>query len=122
MNWQEAALVAVHPSLERFRHQARESNGDVGQRDAARATLLRLAGGEPGYPPLLTQAGNLARSVAAAARDGFAVVSKDEQARRLSVCHACPEYDAGPGRCRRCGCAARLKARVRSSACPLAKW
>lgn len=122
MTWLDAIPLVDHPSLNRFVAQSAEDNPDVGQRDAARATLLRLAGAPPSYPPLLTQAGNLVRSVAAAAGDGFVLVGRDEQARRLSICHACPEYDAGPGRCRRCGCAANLKARLRSSACPLAKW
>ena len=77
-------------------------------------------------PPLRAQAGN---AVAAAGRaaghllSGNAVlVSPEELERRLALCRACDQYR--DGRCLRCGCVIRFKARLESETgqCPLKKW
>jgi hypothetical protein len=88
--------------------------------------MVELATGEPvppaSYPPLATQAGNAIGSMARFVASGFAVATAEEQARRLAICHLCPEYDAIRVRCRKCGCRVRLKARIASDRCPLSKW
>ena len=48
MTWEESAAIVVHPARDRLMIQAREDNADLGQRDAARATLIRMtAHGHP---------------------------------------------------------------------------
>jgi hypothetical protein len=67
-------------------------------------------------------AGNLARDVVGAARDGFATVADEERQRRLGICKTCPEYDPTQGRCVKFGCVSKLKARIASSKCPIGLW
>ena len=71
----------------------------------------------PDYPPLATQAGNLARSLWDWAISGFSTASDEEQARRLAICATCQHWDAG--RCRLCGC--NLVAEGASSRRPIAR-
>ena len=47
-------------------------------------------------------------------------VSEEEYNRRLSICHSCPLYDNG--RCRKCGCFMKLKAKLATASCPKKKW
>lgn len=57
---------------------------------------------------------------------GAEIVSADEQAERLAICHSCPKYNSsaflGSGSCRLCGCSIKMKTRARSFACPLKHW
>ena len=85
----------------------------------------------PAYPSLLTMAKNAtvaAGSVVASIVHGEPItVSKEEQARRLTICHACTEwYDPIQERCRHdgCGCFLNLKTRIATQHCPLdpPKW
>lgn len=74
------------------------------------------------YPPVLERAGNAAKSLGRAVASGFAAVDAAERDRRLATCRECEHFDAGPGRCRLCGCVARWKARLATEHCPIAKW
>jgi hypothetical protein len=46
MNYDEAHALIDHPARDGWLRQAREDNPDLEQRDAARVTLIRMAGGE----------------------------------------------------------------------------
>ena len=76
------------------------------------------------HPPLLTQAGNLARALVDAAADGFAKVDDAEYRRRKAICESCPsrKYDAAADRCRLCGCHLKVKRRLASQHCPDGHW
>ena len=52
MHWTEALdLITDYPAFERLRFQCRIDNPDVGQRDAARATVVRKALNQPQPQP-----------------------------------------------------------------------
>lgn len=74
------------------------------------------------YPSLAKMAGHLAGAVgraAVAAVKGQAVtVPREEFERRMSICRACPEWDADRSRCRRCGCT-QGKQHLAREQCPL---
>jgi hypothetical protein len=72
------------------------------------------------YPSLPAQASNLAGSLWAWAVSGFSMATEEEQARRMTACHGCPEFDAG--RCRICTCFLAAKIRMKTEACPIGKW
>ncbi len=78
------------------------------------------------YPPLATQAasafGAAVRAVSAAATGQPVLVSDEEQARRMAICRACPDFAADQERCRRCGCGMPLKSRLSREHCPIDKW
>jgi hypothetical protein len=74
------------------------------------------------YPPVVEQAGNLARSLWRWALTGFKVSDRKETKRRLAICLECPEFDPKQGRCKICGCVAKLKSRLASDHCPINKW
>ncbi len=82
----------------------------------------------PAYPSWTVMAGNLTRAVgevvSAAVRGEPFVASKQEQGRRLAICHACESYDPVGDRCRDCGCYLAWKTRIASQHCPLdpPKW
>lgn len=70
-----------------------------------------------GFPPLVTQARNLAGAVVAAVKSGGKKASPEEQARRLAICAGCDQFVGG--KCRQCGCVAKWKARLAAWHCPL---
>lgn len=78
--------------------------------------------GGKSYPSLLTQAGNLARSIKKHVANGMAAATKEEQQRRLAICGSCPLLNAAAGRCLECGCVVSIKTSWASEACPLGKW
>jgi hypothetical protein len=88
----------------------------------------RTAPARPEYPPAIVQLGTAlaaaVRVVKASVRSEPVGVDAEEQARRLSICEACPEYDAERKRCKKCGCFAALKLRLATEHCPLEppKW
>jgi hypothetical protein len=84
--------------------------------------LVEMAAKPPAYPPLAAQAAGLAGSLWEWAVSGFAVAGDEEQGRRLSICAACPHWDAAARRCRLCGCATDYKVRMRTEHCPVGKW
>lgn len=53
---------------------------------------------------------------------GFARAQPALKAARLEACRLCPQYEAGPGRCRACGCRMDLKAGFASVECPERRW
>jgi hypothetical protein len=57
---------------------------------------------------------------------GASLVSAEEQAARLAICHECPHLDRvafmGSGSCRLCGCSIKIKSRATTFTCPLAHW
>jgi hypothetical protein len=113
-----------HPH--RWRYAELCESSDEFKREGYRRIVVEMAGGESSYPPLATQAGNLARAVGRAVANAVTgqpvIVSAEEQARRLAICTSCPEYDPIQVRCRRCGCRSSIKARIASESCPLNKW
>ena len=85
------------------------------------AALRKIAAGRAGaasFPPLMTQARGLAVALGRFVMSGGEMTTPEERARRLSICHACEHFAAAKGRCRLCGCAANLAARVASKHCP----
>lgn len=80
------------------------------------------------YPSAARMVGNAlaaaGRAVAAAVTGAAVLATEEEQARRIGICKACDQYDAQAGRCRACGCAVALKARLQTEEgqCPLKKW
>lgn len=135
MTPEQLALVVERTGHERYRWLTSDDNPDVAQRDAYRATVVRLAGGpRPPTPtvavvesaPLPTlgdQLVGLARSLRDWARSGFALASSAERRRRRSICTApCPSYDPARRRCTACGCMTALKPWLASATCPRGEW
>ena len=58
--------------------------------------------------------------------EGAEIISADEQAERLAICHGCPKYNSsafiGSGSCSLCGCSIKLKIKARAFSCPLKHW
>ena len=122
MTWQDALeLVVARTGHEAYRRLCADDNPDARQRDGYRRVVVKKAGGEvpAAYPPLLEQAGTAARALGRAVRSGFKAVDDAEHARRLAICEACEHFDPKRGRCRKCGCKARWKARLATEHCPL---
>jgi len=71
-------------------------------------------------PPVVRQAWNFARAVADFMRDGMKLVSHEEHRQPLETCDSCEPRRGG--RCMRCGCRLRVKARGHAFRCPLDKW
>jgi hypothetical protein len=74
----------------------------------------------PNPPSLLQSAWNLATSVSAFIADGFATVSPEQYAERLTICSTCDRRSEN--RCLACNCYLPLKAQGRAMKCPLGKW
>lgn len=122
MTWQQALdLIVSRTGHERYRVLCRDEHPD---HKAWRREMVRQAGGEPEpetsatYPSVARQAWNASKAAGQFMASGFKVASQEEQARRLSICKACPHYDAKQKRCVLCGCVANLKVRIASMACP----
>lgn len=92
-----------------------------GYRDTLTAHAREMAG-RPQYPPLATQAKNLAASLWEWATSGFKMASDEEQARRREICAECPKWEAAARRCVLCGCATDYKVRMKTEHCPIDKW
>lgn len=124
MTWDEAlSIVIAETGVERYRWLTSEDNPDVAAREGYRRFVLERAGEKPSrYPGLFTMAGNALTAAARFVASGLAMVDDAEQERRLSICRGCEKFVAEDMRCRACGCGLNLKARVRSSSCPLGKW
>ncbi len=94
----------------------------------ARSAIEDVPKCEQKYPSLIAQAGNLAgalgRLAAQAASEKDILVPSEEYQRRLTICRGCDQYDAPKSRCKACGCAINLKARLKSETgkCPKMKW
>jgi len=71
-------------------------------------------------PSLIAQAASL-MSAAGQAVKNPAPASKEEQDRRLSICHAC-EFLKDGKRCLKCGCYVNWKSRLEAWHCPINKW
>ena len=86
----------------------------------------KLDSGEIKYPAMSTQFKNfgnaMLRSVVAGVSGETITVSKDEMDRRISLCNKCEFYDSGPGRCKKCGCIAKYKSKLRTEHCPIDIW
>jgi hypothetical protein len=80
-------------------------------------------------PDLLTRIWNFTRAQARHARDGFRIVTQEEQAARLETCRACPLLVADVCTHEKCGCGVSgdrsrfwSKLAWASEECPLGKW
>ncbi len=123
MDWPEALdLVITHTRHEHYRTLCADAHPNhVAWRMKVIAKAASLAGmPAPAFPPIRTQAGNLAGALFAWAVSGFSTASAEEQARRLDICRACPEWDGS--RCRKCGCYTAAKVRMKTEHCPMSKW
>ncbi len=127
MDWQESLEIVVSRTHHaRYRVLCDEGNPDLAQRDGYRALMVSLATGEPirpapavpSYPPLATQAANLAGSLKRWWKSGLAVSTAAEARRRRAICKTCPIYDPAQMRCRRCGCSTLVKPWLKSERCP----
>jgi uncharacterized protein DUF6171 len=52
-------------------------------------------------------------------------VSPEEEARRMEICRACPDFRPMKvlgGMCQLCGCLMAAKAKLKYSECPVRKW
>jgi len=78
------------------------------------------------YPPLHKQVKNVAKAagkvVKNVAKGKKVIVPDKEKEARLAVCRECAVWDKKKGRCKKCGCYGKWKARLRSENCPLGKW
>ncbi len=124
MNWEDALeIVVARTKHEALRGKCREDNPDVRGRDAMRAAVVRVAMGEPAYPPVRTMAGNLARAafrVAGAVAAGKPlIVDRAEKDRRLTICTACDQFNPIDIRCAKCGCRLEKKLVMATERCPL---
>jgi hypothetical protein len=119
MSWQEALEIVVGRTRhERYRVLCSDAHPD---REHWRARMLALAEA-PSYPPLATQAANLAgaagRVVGAIVRGEPVTVPAAVLEERQSTCAGCPRWDAAARRCRLCGCRTDLKLRLARERCP----
>lgn len=87
---------------------------------AYREMISRLSEEEAKPPSAAKMAASLARSLWDWAMGGFGMASEKEQARRLEICRACPQWR--DGRCLICGCFVNLKFQLKTEHCPLDKW
>ncbi len=74
------------------------------------------------YPPLATQATNLAGSLRDWLRAGLPITPAAERMRRRAICQGCPHFDAEARRCRACGCFGSVKPWLATATCPQGKW
>jgi hypothetical protein len=88
----------------------------------AHVVSRNAAEGGTSFPPLATQAANLAGTVARFVASGGELATPEERARRLAICEGC-EFFKGR-RCVKCGCRLRAKVAMASEHCPLdpPKW
>jgi|GEM_PF-3080094 len=111
----EACRRDLHPWFCAFAAASPEKRAHVAGRNAFAAPRPMPAS----FPPLATQARNLAGAVVDFVASGGALTTPEERGRRLAICRDCEHFDPGPpGRCRICGCVANLAARVASKYCP----
>ncbi len=83
-----------------------------------------IVGEATAFPPLTTQAGNLAgavgRVVKAAVTGEPIRVSPEEHEKRHGVCMACDQLVNN--RCKLCGCRFLTKIELATERCPIGKW
>lgn len=75
-------------------------------------------------PGLVRKAGNFGKAVVKHVADGGGKVSDDVYFARLVICAHCDALDPEKVACThlKCGCRLLIKARWRTSRCPLQKW
>lgn len=49
-------------------------------------------------------------------------VSQEEAQKRYDICKECDRFMLITTQCKECGCVMKIKAKIRSSECPLKKW
>jgi Family of unknown function (DUF6171) len=74
----------------------------------------------PELPSVATQSRNLIGAAGKALMNPTPV-SKEEQERRLRICHQC-EFLIDGKRCQKCGCTVKWKALLEAWHCPISKW
>ena len=73
-------------------------------------------------PPLKDQIIGFAKAFTGWVKEGAAVVDPQEYMERLTTCHTCKDYHSSKDRCNHCGCKMQLKAKMKTSECPIKKW
>lgn len=98
--------------------------GQSNPRVCARSTNPDVAAEILAYPSLFQQAKNLTKAVVGHMKNGFEMTTDEERERRLSICRACPHFDAEQTRCRKCGCFLTYsgKLALASEKCPEGHW
>lgn len=101
-----------------------------GHKPAGAAALVAIAEGRPfrpepagqavAFPPLSTQAANLAGALGRFAASGLAMASVELRDERRALCGQCEHKDGN--RCRKCGCGLWAKTAIATEVCPIAKW
>jgi Family of unknown function (DUF6171) len=71
---------------------------------------------------IFNRAKSFGNSVVNHLADGMKQATEEEYNKRISICHKCDKYEAGPNRCGQCGCFLKVKAAWNSEKCPLDKW
>ena len=105
-------------SLRKLMLEWLESGTDQQKAHAANRLSMPDAKGRP--PSTSAMIGGAVGAAVGFASSGFRVADAAERERRLDICRGCPEFDAG--RCRKCGCYMKLKARIAAAHCPIGKW
>lgn len=41
---------------------------------------------------------------------------------RLTLCNSCEFFNSDSGRCSKCGCFMKIKAKIQAAKCPIGKW
>ena len=93
-----------------------DENGGPGQIVRREPAELRT------LPPLREQVTGFLKAMAKFASDGFRVVDDEEFERRVGICMECELFIRRSGRCAKCGCKARLKAKGKIFTCPKELW
>lgn len=137
MAWTEdLETVIARTGNTRYRYLTSDQNPDRVARERYRAEMIRMAAepfeprpsprathAAPAYPPLHVQIGNALTAGLKFLASGCAIVTEQEQQRRLSICRGgCEHYDPARSRCRACGCVDEWKAWLASQQCPKSRW
>lgn len=126
MTTEQLESVIAATGHDRFRWLTSGANPDPVSREGYRRLVVAraeaVAADPSAYPPLATQAANLAGSLRDWLRAGLPITPRAERARRLAICEACPLFDAAARRCTACGCFGDVKPWLGTATCPHGKW
>lgn len=126
MTTEQLESVIAATGHDRFRWLTSGANPDPVSREGYRRLVVAraeaVAADPSAYPPLATQAANLAGSLRDWLRSGAPITPGAERERRRAICRACPKYDRDRGRCTACGCFGALKPWLGTATCPEGRW
>lgn len=73
-------------------------------------------------PSMRSMALSLGKEVTNHIANGMKHVDQEVLEERLAICHACEFFNKEMNRCGKCGCFLNVKAKWKSSSCPISKW